>query len=105
MAWVNVRLRRKFTAVIICSPTSASSSDRSETGEVKGEGQPGELVYTPLDARGTVVLRYRTGDYVDSGITWKRVRIVAGPFAPSAATSAARATRRNSNSATQGHAH
>jgi phenylacetate-coenzyme A ligase PaaK-like adenylate-forming protein len=41
-----------------------------ETGAAKGEGQPGELVYTPLDARGTVVLRYRTGDYVDGGITW-----------------------------------
>jgi phenylacetate-CoA ligase len=42
-----------------------------ETGEVKGEGEPGELVYTPLDARGTAVLRYRTGDYVDGGITWE----------------------------------
>jgi phenylacetate-coenzyme A ligase PaaK-like adenylate-forming protein len=41
-----------------------------QTGTVKGEGEPGELVYTPLDARGTVVLRYRTGDYVDGGITW-----------------------------------
>ena len=42
-----------------------------ETGEVQGEGQPGELVYTPLDARGTVVLRYRTGDCVDGGVTWE----------------------------------
>ncbi len=42
-----------------------------ETGEVKGEGEPGELVYTPLNARGTVVLRYRTGDYVDGGVTWE----------------------------------
>lgn len=42
-----------------------------ETGAVKGEGEPGELVYTPLDARGTVVLRYRTGDYVDGGVTWE----------------------------------
>jgi len=42
-----------------------------ETGEVKGEGEPGELVYTPLDARGTVVLRYRTGDYVNGGLTWE----------------------------------
>lgn len=42
-----------------------------DTGEVQGEGQPGELVYTPLDARGTVVLRYRTGDYVNGGITWE----------------------------------
>ncbi len=43
-----------------------------ETGEVRGENEPGELVYTPLDARGSVVLRYRTGDYVDEGITWER---------------------------------
>jgi phenylacetate-CoA ligase len=42
-----------------------------ETGEVRGEGEPGELVYTPIDARGTVVLRYRTGDLVDGGITWE----------------------------------
>jgi phenylacetate-CoA ligase len=42
-----------------------------ETGVVRGEDEPGELVYTPLDARGTVVLRYRTGDYVDGGITWQ----------------------------------
>jgi phenylacetate-coenzyme A ligase PaaK-like adenylate-forming protein len=42
-----------------------------ESGEVKGEGEPGELVYTPLDARGSVVLRYRTGDYVDGGVTWE----------------------------------
>jgi phenylacetate-coenzyme A ligase PaaK-like adenylate-forming protein len=42
-----------------------------DTGEDKGEGEPGELVYTPLDARGTVVLRYRTGDYVDGGVTWE----------------------------------
>ena len=41
------------------------------TGRVKGEGEAGELVYTPLDARGTVVLRYRTGDYVDGGIAWE----------------------------------
>jgi len=43
----------------------------SETGEVKGEGEPGELVYTPLDARGTAVLRYRTGDYIEGGMTWQ----------------------------------
>jgi phenylacetate-CoA ligase len=42
-----------------------------DTGAVKGEGEPGELVYTPLDGRGTVVLRYRTGDYVSGGITWE----------------------------------
>lgn len=39
------------------------------TGEVVPAGQPGELVFTPLDARGSVVLRYRTGDYLDGGLT------------------------------------
>jgi phenylacetate-coenzyme A ligase PaaK-like adenylate-forming protein len=33
------------------------------------DGQPGEIVFTPLDARGTVVLRYRTGDLIDGGLT------------------------------------
>jgi phenylacetate-CoA ligase len=42
-----------------------------KSGEVRAEGEPGELVYTPLDGRGTVVMRYRTGDYVDGGITWE----------------------------------
>jgi len=39
-----------------------------KTGEPVGEGQPGEIVFTPLDARGTVVLRYRTGDLVEGGL-------------------------------------
>jgi phenylacetate-coenzyme A ligase PaaK-like adenylate-forming protein len=34
------------------------------------EGSPGEIVFTPLDARGTVVLRYRTGDIAEGGLTW-----------------------------------
>lgn len=34
-------------------------------------GQPGELVFTPLDARGSVVLRYRTGDFIDGGLTYE----------------------------------
>jgi phenylacetate-coenzyme A ligase PaaK-like adenylate-forming protein len=38
-----------------------------KTGEVVPSGHPGELVFTPLDARGTVVLRYRTGDFIDGG--------------------------------------
>ncbi|MCK5179578.1 MAG: phenylacetate--CoA ligase family protein, partial [Candidatus Omnitrophica bacterium] len=42
-----------------------------ETGEVKGEGEDGELVYTSIDARGSVVLRYRTGDFVKGGITYQ----------------------------------
>lgn len=42
------------------------------TGEPLGEGVPGELVYTPLNARGTVVLRYRTGDILDGGIFYEK---------------------------------
>lgn len=41
-----------------------------ETGEVKGEGEDGELVYTNIDARGSSVLRYRTGDLVKGGIVY-----------------------------------
>jgi phenylacetate-CoA ligase len=41
----------------------------SKTGEVLPNDQPGEIVFTPLDARGSAVLRYRTGDYTDGGIT------------------------------------
>lgn len=33
-----------------------------------GEGESGELVFTPLDGRGTMVCRYRTGDLVVNGI-------------------------------------
>jgi phenylacetate-coenzyme A ligase PaaK-like adenylate-forming protein len=43
-----------------------------KTGESQPPGQPGEIVYTPLDARGSVVLRYRTGDYTDGGLTYER---------------------------------
>jgi phenylacetate-CoA ligase len=42
-----------------------------QTGEILPPGQPGEIVFTPLDARGTVVLRYRTGDYTDGGLTYE----------------------------------
>jgi phenylacetate-coenzyme A ligase PaaK-like adenylate-forming protein len=41
-----------------------------ETGEPVPDGVGGEIVWTPLDARGTVVLRYRTGDHIEHGITW-----------------------------------
>lgn len=40
------------------------------SGEVRGPGQPGELVFTPLNARGTVVVRYRTGDVIDGGLEY-----------------------------------
>jgi len=39
-----------------------------KTGAVLPPGSPGEIVYTPIDARGTVVLRYRTGDFIDGGL-------------------------------------
>jgi phenylacetate-coenzyme A ligase PaaK-like adenylate-forming protein len=42
-----------------------------KTGEPRGEGEPGEIVFTPLDARGTVVLRYRTGDCTDGGLYYE----------------------------------
>lgn len=45
-----------------------------DTGEVKGEGEDGEIVYTSLDSRGSAVLRYRTGDYVKGGIVYERCR-------------------------------
>jgi phenylacetate-coenzyme A ligase PaaK-like adenylate-forming protein len=43
-----------------------------DTGEPRGEGEPGEIVFTPLDARGSVVLRYRTGDIIDGGLFHER---------------------------------
>jgi phenylacetate-coenzyme A ligase PaaK-like adenylate-forming protein len=38
------------------------------TGLQLPDGEPGEVVWTPLDSRGSVVLRYRTGDIVSGGI-------------------------------------
>jgi len=42
-----------------------------KTGEPVPTGKPGEIVFTPLAARGTVVLRYRTGDCIDGGLTYE----------------------------------
>jgi phenylacetate-coenzyme A ligase PaaK-like adenylate-forming protein len=41
-----------------------------ETGDPVPDGVGGEIVWTPLDQRGTVVVRYRTGDRCEHGITW-----------------------------------
>jgi phenylacetate-coenzyme A ligase PaaK-like adenylate-forming protein len=41
-----------------------------ETGLPVPDGTRGEIVWTPLDQRGTVVLRYRTGDLIENGLTW-----------------------------------
>ncbi len=43
-----------------------------KTGEVRQEGEDGEIVYTNIDSRGSCVLRYRTGDYAKGGITYQR---------------------------------
>lgn len=40
------------------------------TGEPQPRGAPGEIVYTHLDARGSVVLRYRTGDLISGGLVY-----------------------------------
>lgn len=42
-----------------------------QTGEQLPEGSPGEIVYTPLNARGSVVIRYRTGDEISGGLTFE----------------------------------
>jgi phenylacetate-CoA ligase len=39
-----------------------------ETGEPRGPGEDGEIVFTPLEGRATTVLRYRTGDISKGGI-------------------------------------
>ncbi|MCA8977653.1 MAG: AMP-binding protein, partial [Planctomycetes bacterium] len=41
------------------------------TGEVMPDGEDGELVFTPLQARASTVFRYRTGDRVRGGIQWQ----------------------------------
>jgi phenylacetate-coenzyme A ligase PaaK-like adenylate-forming protein len=42
-----------------------------ESGEPVPDGTGGEIVWTPINSRGTVVLRYRTGDHIENGITWE----------------------------------
>ena len=42
-----------------------------KTGALLPEGSPGEIVFTPLSARGTVVVRYRTGDCTDGGLVYE----------------------------------
>ena len=39
-----------------------------KTGVAMPPGEAGEIVFTPLDSRGSVVLRYRTGDLIDGGL-------------------------------------
>ncbi len=42
-----------------------------ESGNPVGEGETGELVYSCIDGRGSCILRYRTGDLIVGGMTWK----------------------------------
>jgi len=42
-----------------------------ETGQRVPDGKPGEIVLTHLDSRGTIVLRYRTGDLIEKGLTYE----------------------------------
>ncbi|MFI5337438.1 MAG: phenylacetate--CoA ligase family protein, partial [Opitutales bacterium] len=42
-----------------------------KTGRVQPDGVGGEIVWTPLEQRGTVVLRYRTGDHIEHGLTYE----------------------------------
>lgn len=41
-----------------------------ESGETVGPGERGEIVYTTLTGHGSCVLRYRTGDIAETGITY-----------------------------------
>ncbi|WP_156817111.1 phenylacetate--CoA ligase family protein [Rubritalea marina] len=40
-----------------------------ESGTPVPDREPGEIVFTPLNSRGTTVLRYRTGDLIEGGIS------------------------------------
>ncbi len=42
-----------------------------DTGEPVNPGDPGELVFTNIDGRGTTLLRYRTGDIAEGGIVYE----------------------------------
>ncbi len=61
--------RRVFDSGDVARAVQASSAIPGVCQPVPSE-TPGELVFTPLDARGTVVLRYRTGDIIDGGLTY-----------------------------------
>ncbi len=43
-----------------------------KTGEIMNDGESGELVYSTLEGRGSALLRYRTGDLIEGGLTWER---------------------------------
>lgn len=43
-----------------------------DSGEPVADGEPGEIVFTPLDSRGSMVIRYRTGDQISGGLVFDR---------------------------------
>jgi phenylacetate-CoA ligase len=43
-----------------------------DTLEPVGEGEPGVLVFSHIDWRGTAFLRYYTGDLISGGVRWER---------------------------------
>ncbi len=43
-----------------------------DSGQPVADGQPGEIVFTPLDSRGSMVIRYRTGDHISGGLVFDR---------------------------------
>ncbi len=42
-----------------------------KTEEPVGEGETGEIVYTPIAGHGTILCRYRTGDLAVGGLSWE----------------------------------
>lgn len=56
------------TGYRICPDLGVVEIVDPETGEQLPDGTPGEIVYTPLNSRGSVVVRYRTGDLIDGGL-------------------------------------
>ncbi len=62
-----------------------------KTGAILPEGETGEIVYTCLDGRGSVVLRYRTGDIARGGIT-RAVCPACGRSVPRVASDLSRAS-------------
>lgn len=42
-----------------------------KTGRQRPDGEGGEIVWTALNHRGTAVLRYRTGDFIERGLTYE----------------------------------
>jgi phenylacetate-coenzyme A ligase PaaK-like adenylate-forming protein len=42
-----------------------------KTGEAVGPGEKGELVFTSIEGRGSMLLRYRTGDIAEGGIVYE----------------------------------